>query len=220
MMKKISLKFLRKIFVSSSVFSVFFFPQILCADIYSWTDVNGVKHFTNRQTKTENVSTTSAIVQSDEVEYDLQSDVIQQRKYKSWQLRKSMESGGYQTNQKLHDDDDRFTAKNEKGSGAFRVISKGIYEVGGYEINVTGHQRGKNLQIRGRVNYGAYCESLRVDMKLENRDGDRVSVTAHVEDVGGARSGLIREDKRISRLKDRVTDTWHVVNMKVRCEAD
>lgn len=102
---------------------------------------------------------------------------------------------------------------------AFRVISRGIYAVGGYEIDVTGHQRGKTLQLRGRVSYGPYCDLLRVTMKLENREGKTLKVTANVTDAGGGRSGLIREDKRISRLKDMVTDTWHVVDMKVGCKA-
>jgi len=101
----------------------------------------------------------------------------------------------------------------------FRVISRGIYAVGGYEIDVTGHQRGKILQLRGRVSYGPYCNLLRVSMKLENRDGKTIKITANVTDVGGGRSGLIREDQRIRRLKERVTDTWHAVDMKVDCKA-
>jgi hypothetical protein len=197
----------------------FFLPQLLSAEIYSWIDGNGVKHFSNSRTAVENRPGASAVVRSGEIEYDAEADRNQQWRYEEWLLQETMGRGGRSAASPASGDSQRDTAEKEARPPRFRVVSTGIYEVSGYEVNVTGHQRGRQLQLRGRVSYGPYCERLRIDMKLRNRDGETISVKAHVTDVGSPRSGLIREDQEIRKFKERVTDTWHVVDMFVSCGA-
>lgn len=56
-------------------------------------------------------------------------------------------------------------------------------------------------------------------MRLGNRDGETISVRAYAADVCSPRSGLIRKDQEIQKFKERVTDTWRVVDMSVGCAA-
>ncbi len=195
-----------------------FLPQVLCAEIYFWVDDDGVKHFANSRTAVENGPGTAAVSRSGEIEYDAVADQARQQEYERWRRQKAA-GGRYRAASETSSDSRSDTAEDESRPPRFRVVSTGIYEVSGYKVNVTGHQRGRQLQLRGRVSYGPRCERLRIDMKLRNRDGDTISVRAHVADVGGPRSGLIREDQEIRKFESRVTDTWHVVDMYVSCAA-
>ena len=197
------------------ILTVVFLPRPIWGEIYSWTDSNGVRHFTNRMAETENAPR-GAVVRSDEIAHRPGPDTDPRPRHDPPGTEDGRKGGGHSPEPASRGGQAGLAAKR----GGFKVISTGIYEVDGYEVNVTGHQRGRTLQLRGRVSYGPHCARLRISMTLKNRDGDTVSVTSHVDDVGGARSGLIREDKPMRRFQDRVADTWHVVKMRVGCEAE
>jgi len=98
----------------------------------------------------------------------------------------------------------------------FKEISRDIYEVEGYEINVAGHQTGDILHVRGRVTWGEPCARLGVKMTFQNRAGDTLAVKTTVADAGGSGSRLIREDKPL-RESGVVPETWDLTAITVKC---
>jgi hypothetical protein len=186
------------------------------ADIYSWTDENGVQHFSNRPPKSASAFADGPLHIEPEIIHDPRSALDREKIFKEWQRRKGAEIfQPSRTSSPKAPESDR-SAKTSSGSGK-RKVSKGILEIGGFEIDATAHQTGPYLRVRGRVRHGPYCGRLRLFLLFQSPTGQTQRIATTVADVGGTASRIIRHDLRLYAIKNRVTATWELVDADIRC---
>ncbi|MGE0084307.1 MAG: hypothetical protein AB7S75_07775 [Desulfococcaceae bacterium] len=175
--------------------------------IYSWTDEKGIKHYTNIPPENLNI-----VERAWEAEVSRPEPV---RKY-------ARQNPEYRTSRTPAPDGSAsytpasYTKRPEKKTG-FRELSPGIYECNGYTFNISANRVGDMLNVRGRVSDGEYCEKLEAEIICTDRNGRRKSVRANLTNIGGNRSDLIREDKKVYRRYKTPSEKWDITNIDVTC---
>jgi hypothetical protein len=104
------------------------------------------------------------------------------------------------------------------GQAKTEKMSDGIFEVDGYQVEVSAQQRDGEIVIRGRISYGPYCNRLNVKLTLVNEKGDRKTVTTEAVDVGGAGSRTIRTEKKAGKTAQSPGIQWTVADVRVNCK--
>jgi hypothetical protein len=98
-----------------------------------------------------------------------------------------------------------------------KMISEGIFNCDGFEIQVSGNMSGNILKVRGRVSGGKNCSSLKIYADLKSKSGQRERVDFTVTNIGPGRSDVIREDIEISKWQRKPSEYYHPENIEIYC---
>lgn len=94
---------------------------------------------------------------------------------------------------------------------------KKIIHAGDYDLSPTILVSGRELSVRGRINGGPECASLKLRFVLKNEQGRAVAINTLVENAGGAFGSTIYVGT--SRLKkSSYGQQWVVVERQAVCE--
>ncbi len=188
-------------------------PDIIAvnADISSWTDENGVRHYSNKKPpkKAEKVRRT------DEIEYDPVEDMKWQRGLEKY--RKEKEQKELNNNKTTP----QITNESEPAKKTEKQVSEDVFQVNEYEVNVVGHQRENWLIVSGEVSSKSGCPvlSIRIGMTGENISlGTKLSkyVRVILKDIGSSGSGIIDESVWVGNKGDQIK--WTVSDVNVSCK--
>ncbi len=183
------------------------------AEISSWTDENGVRHYTNQNTpnNAENITTTDEIKHNpaENPRWKKQKETkpnIPKIKKNRYPIRKRNTSATRYSNKKK----------------SKRKISEGIFEVNGYKINVSSHKTGNRLIVSGRVSGGLKCSRLSVRIKITGNNitrGKKHSryISTSAGDVGYPGSRLLISKNLTVGNKDDLIQ-WIVDDVDASCK--
>ncbi len=187
------------------------------AELYFWTDENGVKHFSNAPDASASAAEGTEAGSLDEIQYNPSEDRFRRYEDAAHQQEKAAEHSEIRKEKKIKPVSRKSATKVASGSGKFREISRGIYEVKGYRIDLSGNQRDDQLYVEGRISYGPPCSLLNLSISLKNRDGRTRHVSTEVEDAGGSGSRTIRAQTKIYRKTDSIQETWDISDIRASC---
>lgn len=186
------------------------------ADLYSWTDENGVRHFSNQAPDSASAFGDGPLHIEPEIAHDRWNALRQEQAYREWQRQKRSEvSRSFRPSIRSVQDVRRIA---DSSSAPQKIKkSRGIFEIEGYQIDAGGHQTGNDFRVRGRVQYGPYCGRLRLSCVFQSPEGRTQRITTTVADVGGSGSRTIRYDGIVYSGKGTITATRELVDANVTC---
>lgn len=161
--------------------------------VYKWIDKNGTIHFSDRPQHSDRKSV--MIVPSSE---------------------ETPNRTQHKTGQEVASLKDKISQLPKKQSRSIwaKKISRGQFVTSeGYEITTYAQHLGKKLIFSGRVEGGPECSTLTLAGYLENRDGDRVRLTAQASDVGSLGKLFESRPARVPWIKK----GWDVERLSASC---
>ena len=167
--------------------------QMAIAQLYIWTDKNGVKHYTNTAPPPE------AMEIQEEAEAAHVGPTPEQR---ARDLKEKYKESIKDHTQKLRESIKKRTTAR-KASRPYRVSSLSVDPDGEHYIRVT-----------GRIEGGESCKRLTVNMFLHSNKGGIAHLVFVVENVGGSGSRLFESREYVW---DHTEDEWKLGNVYFTC---
>jgi hypothetical protein len=95
-----------------------------------------------------------------------------------------------------------------------QVAQAATLEISGYRFWVLPAQKNQEILVNGRIEGGAPCQALHLEIKLLGDRGDKALVRTVVREAGGFGSRLIE-----GKIKSRAAaQHWAVDEVKLRCK--
>lgn len=88
------------------------------------------------------------------------------------------------------------------------------FEISDYRFWLLPAQKNKEIHIDGRIEGGAPCKTLHMEVKLVGEKGGKASVLAIIREAGGFGSRLI-EGKNKTKAP---AQSWEIDAVKLRCK--
>lgn len=176
--------------------------------MFYWIDENGIKHYSDKPPEDDKVlnswkkeksknKLTGSESNSFKETTEIYQDIIASKKPE-----KAEDS--IQKNQ---------LKKQQQNEPGFKKISSGLFEVNGYQVELSGHCSGGILRIRGRVSGGKTCKELKISASLKSRKGAGASASFTAKNIGPGKSDTLRADKSCS--SNNPTTSYEVTNISI-----
>lgn len=175
---------------------IFAMPSHATAQIYTWTDKDGVKHYSNTAPDPE------------AVEAEEEAESISKPKDRKTILKESIEKSKEQTQQRtdiIIENLKKKTSTTTAPSAPYRITTYSVYPDGANHIKIT-----------GRIEGGEACSRLRVSMYLHSNKGGSAHAIFVVDEAGGSASKLFETRDYVS---DHTKDTWKLGNVYFECSS-
>ena len=172
---------------------VFFIHQSAMAQIYMWTDKNGVKHYTNTAPPPEAVDTKE------------EGEAVHVEPTPTERSKMIKEEANRSSQKRIDVNKKNIKKKSVVATPAepYRISHLGVYKDGDYYIKVS-----------GRISGGEDCSRLKGSLYLHSDQGGTAHVNFVVENVGrGSRLFESRDYVGSSRVKD----DWGLGKIYYRC---
>lgn len=88
------------------------------------------------------------------------------------------------------------------------------FDISGYQFWLLPAQKNKEIHLDGRIEGGAPCKALNLEIKLIGDKGDKATMHAVVREAGGFGSRLI-EGKSKTKAP---AQSWEIDEVKLRCK--
>ncbi|MCP4352075.1 MAG: DUF4124 domain-containing protein [Desulfobacterales bacterium] len=181
------------------------------ADISSWTDENGVRHYTNKKPPKR----ARDIKKTDEIEYDPVEDMKRQRGLEEYREKKYLKE--------LNKDKTtpQITNESESEEKAGKKVLEETFQINEYEVNIAGHQRESWLVVSGEVSSKSECRllSVRIGMTGENITlGAQLNkyIRVTLKDIDSSKPGIIDENVWVDNKDDQIR--WTVSEINISCK--
>lgn len=89
-----------------------------------------------------------------------------------------------------------------------------VFESNGYTLRLAARQEAERLRVEGRIDGGAACRLLRVEVKLRNAAGGTKLVRMKVAEAGDVYSRLVEGALTVKGAPT----AWEIETVAARCE--